>query len=214
MRSKQLLPLALVLSLAAVGCEGDEELALFRAALTQINPQESSSTPSASIEVILQSESNLLEVRLQGTGLDDTNHPTFLWSGDSCPTEADDDNGDGIVDAIEALDALGGIVLALDGDLTDEGIQSGFPAGSSPSYEQSAPLTQVLAAARGPQVNPLFTPLDADEDLLLESRVVVLHGVGDGLLLPANPIAGIDGFTLRESVPVLCGRLVLVEVQD
>jgi hypothetical protein len=214
MRSQQSLPLALLLSLAALGCEGDEELAIFRATLTQINPQASATTPSATIEVIAQEESNLLEVDLQGTGLDNVNHPTFLWSGDSCPTAADDDNGDGIVDAEEAADVLGGIVLALDGDITDEAIQAGFPGGSSPSYQASEPLTQVLAAARAPQVNPLFTPLDADELLLLETRVIVMHGVGEGLLLPANPIAGIDGLTVREAVPVLCGRLVLIEVTD
>jgi hypothetical protein len=214
MRSLQSLPLALLLSLAALGCEGDEELVIFRAALTQVNPQQSASTPAGLIEVVLQEESNLLEVELGASGLDDVNHPTFLWSGDRCPTEDDDANGDGIVDIAEAKAGLDGVMLALDGDLTDPAFGPGFPTGSAFTYQESAPLTQVIEGMGIPHVNPLFTPLLADDDIDLERRFIVVHGVGEGLLLPTTPIVGIDGFTLRQSVPVLCGRLVLVETLD
>ena len=214
MRSKQFVALALFLSFAAVGCEDDEELAIFRATLTQVNPQQSASTPGGVIEVIVQEESNLLEVDLGASGLDDVNHPTFLWRGDRCPTEDDDTNGDGIVDIVEAKAGLDGVMLALDNDLTDPAFQAGFPSGSSFTYQESAPLTGVIDGMGGPHVNPLFIPLAVNDDINLESRFIVVHGVSDGLLLPTTPIVGIDGFTLHQSIPILCGRLGLVETLD
>ena len=220
MRSQQSLPLALLLSLAAVACDGGdaEELAIFHAPLTQINPQVSASTPTGLFEAVLHGDDNLLEISLEAIGLDAVSHPTFLYSGTSCPTQAMDDNDDGVVDVFEGQDAYGSILLPLDGDLTNQTIQAGtFPTGSSPSYAEDATLGLVVDAINGPEVNPLtlFVTLPAGEEFDLGRRVIVMHGVGAELLVARPLVAGIDGtgLSIPESVPILCGRVVLTEVQ-
>ena len=96
-------------------CEGDDDdVTVFRAQLRQINAQESFTVPGATVEFLVEAD-GLMEVRLQGLGLDAVSHPTFLDAGDTCPTMAADVNQDGIVDAVEGQSAYGQSLLALDG---------------------------------------------------------------------------------------------------
>jgi hypothetical protein len=210
--NRRSLALILALGVPLVGaCEDDEnDVAVFRAQLRQINEQEAFTVPGATVEFLVE-DGGLMEVRLQGLGLDGVSHPTFLDAGDSCPTMAADVNSDGIVDAVEGQSAYGESLLPLDGNLSTYAIEAGtFPFGTAPTYVMTDYVEDVVAAILGA---PHVTPLDADYDAMaFEGRAVVMHGVAEGLVVNPLTVKGIDGIEdLPSTVPILCGTIYRVQ---
>jgi hypothetical protein len=205
--------LGIVVPLALAACdEKDDEIAIYRATLTQINEQFSAATPSGTAEIEIRDD-DLITVRIGGIGLDDVTHPQTLRHGDECPDESHDVNEDGVVDIQEGRAAYGAILLPLDGDLTTQFIEAGsFPFGESYSYDVDADFEDFEDAIEGPDSNPndFLVSLAPGESLSLGDRTIVIHGVE---LPVVNPlIAGEDGLgTVAQTVPILCGRLERVE---
>jgi hypothetical protein len=211
-RSRRLLTAACA-ALCAAACESDDGLAVYRAALFQINPQQSLTNASGTAEVILHGEDNLVDINLRAVGLDAVGHPTFLWSADGCPTRAADGNDDGIVDLVEGQTAYGGILLTLDQDITTQTLEgTGFPYGTAPLYGATANLLDVLDAVDGPDTDPddVFVSLVPGEPLELANRTVVVHGVAPQVLTARPQVSGMAQITTSASVPILCGTLTLV----
>lgn len=206
--------LALLLPLAIAACEDDDEVefAVYRANLVQVNPQFTGTVPAAVAEIVIEDD-DIMQVRLEGLGLDPVTHPAFLRSGAACPTAANDTNGDSIVDVIEGEAAYGTILLPLDANLTTQFIETGtFPTGNSFSYTEREDFDAVIDAIDGPDPNPndFLVPLAPGEPLELSARTIVIHGVGPLLLPTPHDVAGLDGMEIASTVPILCGRLSLV----
>lgn len=103
------------------------------------------------VDIRLDEVENDFEVSVEVGGLDpNIVHVQHMHADATCPTSADDANGDGFVDVIEGLPSYGGILLPLDSDLTDQA------AGTSPSadntglvdYNQAAAFDDVISSLR------------------------------------------------------------------
>ena len=215
MKHRRLLyALAVILPLAAA-CDDDEEVIfeVYRASLVQVNPQMTLSIPTATAEIIVEDD-EVVQVRVEGLGLDAVGHPTFLRSGAGCPTDVLDTNDDGVVDVIEGEAAYGTILLPFDADISNQGIELGtFPTGASFSYFESSDFEDVVDAIAGPDVDPddFVFPLPAGEVLDLERRTIVVHGVAPALLPTPHSARSLDGLDAPATIPILCGRLSRVE---
>lgn len=126
-------------------------------------------------------------------------HPQHIHATDSCPPPAADTNNDGFIDVIEGVPFYGGIFIPLDADLADLSFQTSFPepknnAGAI-TYKESASVDE-LEAATG-------------EDLNLEGRHIVLHGVSSETNLPES-VQSLGGLPAHLTLPVACGEIVKV----
>lgn len=205
--------LLVVLAAGLVACGEDTvatTITTFRATLVGVNEAAIGALPSASAEVDIRSDHTIV-FSVSASGLSPTTHPMFLRQGNACPGGPQDVNRDGVVDINEGLVAYGPAILPLDGNITDRRMDlTTFPATSTISYSQSAPLSAVIAAVSppDPDTTDIVVPLPAGDSLDLANRVITVHGVA--VAVPATA-AGAPGLTSALSLPILCGRLQLVQ---
>jgi hypothetical protein len=123
-------------------------------------------------------------------------HPQHLHRKSACPTMADDTNGDGFVDVVEALGTAGGVIVPLDPDLPYLAEQTNFPAPDAAG---------TLSFSATTTIDELETAIN--KDLAFDVRTVMLHGVDPGFPFPST-VQGIDGVPPHRNIPLACGRLV------
>lgn len=141
-------------------------------------------------------------------------HPQHIHVGNRCATAADDTNGDGIIDAVEASAATGSALVPLDADLrAQDAGENNLPSGAGYSYNESTSLLAMLADLRLPDTDTAddLVKLPADEELNLAGKVVEVHGVPANTTLPGTVQAS-DDMSAQESLPILCG--VIERVSD
>lgn len=175
---------------------------VFTATLTPLNGDVSYRPVRGSAMVTVRD--GTLSVRVDAQGLEPgIPHPQHIhgkMGEGACPDMSADENGDGLVDVIEGLPDYGGIMVTLDSDLTDgAGTQvDGLPTADKDGtihYRNSADFEAVQAGA--------------GEDLRLDERHIVLHGVDPALeetvLADAASIGDLPAWL---TLPVACGELV------
>lgn len=155
---------------------------VFRTSLTPENASVSSAAGTAEVSIA----GDELNAKVIIAGARATTHAQHIHTGSRCPTPADDTNGDGVVDATEASAVYGGVLLALDSDLA--GTTGNFPSGIAYNYDESASVAQIL------------TNLGLSS-LVLEGKVVNIHGVPESTDLPATIQGG------KAAFPISCGVL-------
>lgn len=132
----------------------------------------------------------------------------YIYSGNSCPTQEDDTNNDGLIDYQELLAQSGQILIPLNNDISAQEAGSVFPQSGSDgsyAYDESASLDDLVSDLREPDTNPDDdrVRLSPDERLNLAGRVLVIHGVDPGSDLPET-VATRDGLLAQESLPIAC----------
>lgn len=143
-------------------------------------------------------------------------HLQQIYLGTSCPTEAQDGNGDGIIDAVEERSASQDTLIPLDGNLNSqlEGINFGPISNSVGTffYKKTAILSKLLADLR--DIDSLETDgmgkLPFGENLKLEGKVIIIHGVGPEVVLPETVKRLDETLSLQESLPIACGQILRV----
>jgi len=135
-------------------------------------------------------------------------HQQHIHTGSRCPTQADDTNGDGFVDAVEAATVTGPALIPLDSDLKAQDAGGVYPSGSNYSYDESTSYEAMIADLRLPDTNTSdsLAKLGANEDLNLGTRVVEIHGVPASTTLPPT-VLGMDGMSPQQSLPIACAVL-------
>lgn len=134
--------------------------------------------------------------------MDDTSsakHMQSIHAGIKCPTQEEDPNGDGFMDAVEIQSSAGAQLIPLDADISS--LEKGadiYPTTSEWSYKESAYLEDLLNDLRSK--NKLLS----DEELNLDGRVVIVYGAPASKTLPAT-VAALPGKTQQESTPIGCG---------
>lgn len=125
-----------------------------------------------------------------------------LHTGTACPKMNQDLNGDGIIDAYEAREHTGSIIVPLDGDLSAQGSGSSYTLQGNYRYTKSTSYFLMLSDLHLPDdvINDPVVKLP-DKDLPLEKRVVAVYSSGAGLPL-----------TVAGEVPIACG--VLTRISD
>lgn len=179
--------------------------AVYEANLRPLNASTEYGIGPVSGTAIITERGGEITVRINARGLaPNTPHLQHIHGAGTCPTSAQDVNGDGFVSVGEGAPVYGPIVVPLDDDLADLGMQvGGFPAptnrGGAETYVASASksaLDAAVAAAFG-------TNLD------LASRHIVIHGVAPGTGLPES-VGSIGDFPAELTLPVACGEIVQV----
>lgn len=218
--SKKFLPFALSLTLlgGVVSCGSDddddddnvavpqlqEEQGTFRATLSPLNSSLSQGT-TGTAEFVLDGDTFKATVMVNGAPM--ALHAQHIHTGSSCPTPAADTNGDGFIDVVEGVPAYGPILVPLDGDLSSQDAGgSDFPSGSSYEYEQETSFAAMVADLRLPDPNTedAVAKLGATENLQLEGRHVIIHGVMESADLP-DSVASIADLPNYVTLPIACG---------
>ena len=120
-------------------------------------------------------------------------------------TAGTDANGDGIVDLIETEVVSGTTMVPLSAEPADLKIAADtYPKASdtgSYSYRQSVPLDKLRQA---------FAGKFGGQELMLERRVVYIHGVAPATTLPES-VASLGTVPAQVTLPIACGRIELAD---
>lgn len=185
-------------SRSSVGLLGPGEQAVFTADLQAVNGSAQGILPVTGTAVFTLVDGQLT-VEIDGVNMAvGVTHPQHLHRKSACPTMADDANGDGFVDVVEALGTAGGVIVPLDPDLPYLAEQDNFPepdAGGTMSFQATATIDALETAI--------------NKDLALDTRTVMLHGVLPSFVFPPT-VQGIDGVPPHRNIPLACGRLTRV----
>jgi hypothetical protein len=119
----------------------------------------------------------------------------------SCPPEAADKNGDGIIDLIETEPASGTTMVPFHDDpVSMEIVRDTYPKASadgSYDYEETVSLKNLSGA---------FAKAFDDKELDLERRVVFIHGVLPTTKLPES-VATLGTIPAQVTLPIACGKI-------
>lgn len=155
---------------------------------------------TGSVEIIVDEDDDEFMVAVDAAGLTPyQSHPQHIHAAPDCPTMAHDANDDRWLDALEAMETAGPILVALDSDLTAVAAGS-FPTSSATgrvSYEADVPLSEILAAMDG-------------EPLAPDTRVYMIHGVHPDTELPAT-VRTIHSLPAHRTLPVACAEMDTAE---
>lgn len=200
------LALSLIAGLGA--CDGifgsEDDAEVFVAELDALNNSGVDGTATFRIE------DGRFVATVQAAGMDAVLHPQHIHAAAQCPTMALDraNDGDEILDVLEAVPAYGPILVPLDNRLA-EVMPGDFPQGNLINYAQSVGLQELVTTLRNFQApNAAFTGLGPNEELNLSSRTVVLHGTSRNL--PPS-VQSIGGLPAQVTLPIACGRIVRVD---
>ncbi len=119
----------------------------------------------------------------------------------SCATASADANNDGIVDLIETEPASGTTMVPFIDDPVSMQVAEGtYPKASSRgTYKYRATVS--LAA-----LDAAFGKAFEGAKLDLDRRVVLVHGVGEAVTLPAS-VASLGTIPAQVTLPIACGRI-------
>jgi hypothetical protein len=123
----------------------------------------------------------------------------------TCPTQAADRNGDGIIDLMETEPTVGTTMVPFHDDpVSMEIVKDTYPkasAGGSYHYEKTVSLSALQAA---------FGAKFGDHQLALDRRVVMIHGVPSATQLPAS-VASLGDIPAQVTLPIACGAIERVK---
>ena len=180
---------------------------IYHAHLRPVNPHANGFLPHGG--ATFRVEGDKLSIK---TYLDDASGVTHRQSvhvGTSCPTGANDTNGDGLIDYQEALKAVGPVLVPLDGDLSsqEKGAEI-YPTGSSFTYNESGFMSEMLSNLWEADAAPAdeFAKLGSGEGMRLVGRVVLVHGTFMNDFLPAT-LSSRGGDPSNLALPVVCGTI-------
>lgn len=216
----------IVLSLASCGQPGDSASSdkrqagtaslTYVATLTPLNTSVwgGSAVPATVGNATITVNLSTMQAQVSAMGLPpNTMIMQHIHAGTRCPTLANDTNHDGFVDALEAADASGGILIPLDNDLAQIGTQANdYPmtdASGDYTYNESVSVPALLTFLTTPDPNAPgngFVKLLPGQPPIRNSRVIELHGIPATTALPST-VATLPGLTPQQTLPIACGVL-------
>ena len=183
--------------------EEQQQEGQFRVVLSPVNTNvagEAAGTAS------FQIDADEFGANLEVTGAASTSHRQHVHIGTACPSPDSDTNGDGFIDIAESNAVSGGVLIPLDNDLRAQTAGGRYPFGRNYSYNQTTSFQTMLTELRLPDTDTSdsLVKLGVDENLNLEGKVVMVHGVSTTTSLPAT-VQGEGDQSPHQALPVLCG---------
>jgi hypothetical protein len=186
----------------------------YEATLTTLNTGVGGNAMLGTGTVLITVQGDAVDAQLLVNGVPaDTAHAQFIYEGGECPTITDDANSDTFIDPVEGIAKYGSILIPLDGDLNsqDAGASTIPNADLTGSYEysQTGSLASMLADLTSPDVNTddsIVKLPEGSQNLNLEGRTVVIHGVPAETVLP-DTVAPIQEGPNTATLPIACGVL-------
>lgn len=151
----------------------------------------------------------IADVRFSG-GPPSILHTQNVHVGNRCPTEKDDLNKDGYIDAEEGNLVFQGILIPLDDDISSWRMGGGiYPAADEFGYYYYSKATDynlLIEDLREDDINPDddFIKLPANKTFNVTEMVVVIAGVSESIILP-DSVSGRGRLTKHQGLPIACG---------
>lgn len=137
-------------------------------------------------------------------------HEQHIHLGSACPTISNDDNNDGFLDAVEAANVSGKVIIPLDADLdSQESGMTTYPRANSLGnyrWTERTSLSLLTSDLRAPDTNVEddVVKISSDQEFTLEGRVVEVHGVSPIVELPETVQPAHDR---HAKLPIACGLI-------
>jgi hypothetical protein len=170
--------------------EQEDKISHYRAILSPLNSSE-----SAKGAAIFDIEQSTMRVRVHMTKLSGpVTHPQLIYHAKECP-KAFDLNQDGVIDSQELFPNVNASTIALDDDLSTT-VSSRFPRSNSSGkydYQKNLEMASLKVSRR--------------QEMNLAGKVIVVYGTRKWVPPTAYII---PGFSLSESIPVACGKIISI----
>lgn len=187
------------------------EAGVYRAALRSINPKVASNIHGTAT-IALKADEMYVQLDVNNAPAN-TMHAQYIHSSENCPTEDNDLNKDGYIDAVEAKSVYGQFLLPLDGELKTQLMESPmFPVSDNRgnySYREWADTKELMKDLTSGQMAPGMMKLAMSEDLNLGKRSVVIYGVSEGTELPES-VKTVPNANRQATFPIACGSIVKI----
>lgn len=173
--------------------------------LQPMNAEISETETTGEARLTIQGDDLTISVQVQGAPPGITHWQHFHGFKDksdaTCPTEAADVNGDGIVDLIETEPAAGTTMVPFDNNPAAMDVAHGaYPKASDDgSYE----YRQVVSLK---DLDTAFAKEFGDSGLDLDRRVIFIHGVPEDTDLPES-VASLGPIPAHVTLPIACGKI-------
>lgn len=190
--------------------EQQDDHGIYRAVLKPINTSVAGET-SGTVEIRIEGDDVIVSSNVAGApaGVKHLQNVTMLAS---CPAPAAEG---ALVTAANA----GQILIPLDSNLSEQiaGMSFGPIANSSGSYvyKRSTSLTEMLADLRSadPDDTDAIVKLSPEDNLNLDGKVVIIHGVSSTAELPET-VGTLGDLSPAQSLPIACGELVRITSEE
>jgi hypothetical protein len=192
--------------------EVQKEEGIYRAVLSPIHTQNAEAI-AGTVEIEIAGEEVIVKAKASNTPAG-VKHFQNIMTGTECPNSSSDENQDGFVDAVEASQVSGKILIPLDSDLSHQmdGMDFGPIANSAGNYvyRRSTTLSQLLGDlnAEDPDKTDVLVKLNG-KALNLSGRVILIHGVSSESALPES-VAIVGDLSREQSLPIACGKIIRV----
>lgn len=175
----------------------------YSATLTQVNKQVAPVVVGNSA-INLEKDNLTVNVNLSLAPL--ATHIQSITLGTACPTLADDKNGDGYIDAVEAQAISGKTIIPLDGDLSSQDAGGDTYPADNYNYTQTTSFSKMISDLVLPDEDPndSTVKLTTSDELTFQGKVIMVHGVPTATVLPAT-VQSVDGLPAQATLPIACG---------
>ncbi|HLT22754.1 MAG TPA: hypothetical protein VKZ84_04895 [Bacteriovoracaceae bacterium] len=180
------------------------------ARFTTLNPHVNGTVPG-SVTFFREKDRVMVYLRLFA-GYPKAWHQQKIYEGTRCPTLADDTNGDGYIDIVEAEAVLGKVLIPLDADISSQRSGRSFYPLGDPSgsyfYERTTSFSRLFRDLKDiKNASEEFKKLGPDEGFSLEGKAVLVQGVSQEVEFPET-VASTSRYKPFQTIPIVCGIFV------
>lgn len=168
-------------------------------------------TITGAVTVSIEEDDFIGDVRFFGNSLTaETAFEQTIHVGNRCPTLADDENLDGIIDEKEAMKVVGDILIPLDADLNSQWLGANIhplaDSFGSYYYSQKASFQKLLEDLWEVDINleDQLVKIEKDTRPEFEGRIALIRGISKSLFLP-NSVENTNKRGKHAGFPLLCG---------
>lgn len=185
-----------------------EQEGIFQAILKPVNNKISQHVNGA-LTLVRENEEFIADVRLSA-GPANVLHIQHLYTGDRCPEQKDDTNGDGYIDGPEGAKIYKEVLIPLDDDLSSQRMGLGiYPASDEFGfyyYSRATDFKKMIEDLWEEDINLTdeYVKLTPGESIKLINKVIVIFGVPSSTTLP-DTVSGHGRLTPPQALPIACG---------
>jgi hypothetical protein len=187
------------------------ESTVYRAMLSPLNADAAGSAASGEATFTISGDTLTIEISVKGVTPNMEHLQHFHGFADSdqkatCPTAADDTNGDGIIDLIETEPVVGTTMVPFHADPVNMQIVND----TYPTANADGSYTYTKAVSLDALTKAFLKQFPQQQSLNLDHRVVMIHGIASSTALP-DTVQSLDDIPAQVTLPVACG--VIEQVQ-